>query len=210
LLGEHSWTADINLLDLALELKIPIKEPEADLRFGLDRWLASSPQVRRPLNFVGADERFRVALDRSIDGALNRNASPQLLSASGLHQAIRRWLAARVEGLSLGGLVTASDEIAKLEQASSGRVLGFDRSALDRVSKVDLAAALARTLRWGILDEFGWEALEAARPKISPGKNQGVIAASTCPAIDTPAGSCWSCGCTRERSVAIGVVVRPR
>jgi hypothetical protein len=175
-IGERGWTADINLLDLALELKIPVKEPEGDLRFGLDRWLASSPQVRRPLNFVGADERFRVALDRSIDGALNRNASPQLLSASGLHQPIRRWLTARVEGLSLGGLVTASDEIAKLEQASSGRVLGFDRSALDRLSKVDLAAALARTLRWGILDEFGWEALETARPKISPAKYQTALA----------------------------------
>src|ERR1700694_4757354 len=176
LLGEHSWTADIHLLALALELKIPIKEPEGDVRLGLDRWLASSPHLRRPLTFVGADERFRLALDRAVDAALHRNGSPPLLTASGLHHAIRRGLAARLEGLSLGGLVTASDEIAKLEQASSGHVLGFDRSARDRLSKVDIAAALARTLRWGILDEFGWEALEVARPKISTAKYQGDVA----------------------------------
>lgn len=156
-----------DVVDVALALDIPLEPPSPQSQMDVGRWLAQSPQRRRSLEHLAADPDFGPSVDRGVFSYLFRGqpAAP-LLSVPGLRMALVRWLDVRAERLSGGGLPGLRAEIDLIARAVTPGIVALNPGAAERIRAADVAAALARTLRAGIFDEFGWPALEAAESRL--------------------------------------------
>ncbi|MBI3272404.1 MAG: hypothetical protein HYZ53_25655 [Planctomycetes bacterium] len=171
---------DLDLCDLALELEVPLADPPRGARIDLKRWAAAAtdgPDRRRDPVHAAADARFATRLEAAVADQMGETAFEGAAQGKrGFLAAKRAWLERellRMETLALRDLETALSAIAKRATAAT---FAECPGTLERLRRVDVAAALARTLRLGVVDEFGWPALEA------------VLAAPAAPGAPLPAG----------------------
>ena len=106
----------------------------------------------------------------AVFGANQRGGFDRLPSESGVQRLLVDWLDGRADVLEQGGLPLAASVLDHLERVVPQRALALNPRARARIAAADLGATLARTLRGGLMDEFGWPALEAAWPKLAPAK----------------------------------------
>lgn len=167
ILGGRPYEHSADLIDLALALGVPFTPPPPHFTVDLGGWLGHPADQRRTLEHLASDETFGPALDRGLSAYLSRERAAPLVSIPGLRPALLRWLDERATWLSRGGLQTVRTELELLTRAAPPEVVALNPSAAERIAHVDVAAALARTLRAGVVDELGWPALESVEAKLA-------------------------------------------
>jgi hypothetical protein len=163
LLVNGRWLADLDLLDLALELHLPVQAPEPRTAIHLHRWLLRPAPRRRDLDGVAADAAWGPPLLRALDAHLHRQPAAPLLAGGHLRRGVSAWLDLVADRAGQGGLPDLQEELARLAKVATADVLAVNPAARGRILGADIAGSLARTLRGGCLDELGWPALEEAR-----------------------------------------------
>jgi hypothetical protein len=159
--------ADLDLVDLALELELPLADPPRDAMLDLLEWKARDPGERRQLEFVAANGVWGVHLDAELESALGyRVEAGSLLDAAGMRVAVGRWLERRLDASEGGTLARLHGELSRLDAAGAD-VWRAVPGAGERLAALDVAGVLARTLRGGLLDELGWPALEQAAARLA-------------------------------------------
>ncbi|MFF6998217.1 hypothetical protein ACFY93_25100 [Streptomyces sp. NPDC008313] len=160
--------ADLDLLDLCVELGVPLAPAGSDraVFLPLDPWLRAARPGRRDLTALAADPDRRRLLYDAL-GALggHRPDSTLLESLAGhpvLADVLREWLDdAAAELTGAAGLPAARAALDRMRpfRAVAARVAP---AAVARVAAYEVTPLLGRTLRAGLLDELGWPALEEA------------------------------------------------
>jgi hypothetical protein len=182
LTGQVPWTSDIDLLDVALDLGVPVADPDhKDRWLNVQRWQADNRPGRRGLEAVAADPRFGPMLRRGLAQALNRargwpDRGPLsqgdlavLIAAPGLRAALHDHLEQLADGAGGdAGLPGVTERLAGLDPLRTPHGLAVNAAAVARLAAVDAAEVLARTLRAGIIDELGWPALDQAAARMQP------------------------------------------
>ncbi|MET7615649.1 hypothetical protein [Streptomyces sp. NPDC005408] len=170
--GGWRTTVDLDLLDLCLALGVPVEPPSDDMEnLELAPWLSDEREGRRDLAALATDARFARLLRGGVERlAGTHEASAQLNRIAG-HPALRAalvgWLTDRADDLERPhGLPGMDGLLSRLSAFSAPAVLATAPEAVERITAVSPAGALARTLRAGILDEIGWPALEEAAPEL--------------------------------------------
>lgn len=158
----HSWASfPVDLLDLALELGLPVAPPDPEQGVDLVGW-AAGPAPRDPV-FLAADPRFA----RLFEDAVAENMGALAIErASAGKQAFvgarHRWLLRTVERLTDGGLPDLSDMLEIVAHRIRPEMLAEFPDVRVRLESADPANNLLRTLQIGILDEYAWPAFEQA------------------------------------------------
>ncbi|MGC4808114.1 hypothetical protein [Micromonospora sp. DT233] len=170
---------DLNLLDLLLELKVPVTPPKEDEALGLLHW--AGVEAGRKLLALAGDDRFTGALRRGLDPLDGRpGALVRMVDTPGVRPLLDEWLRARIRDRFTAGLPhlpqsvkwlgelpvealrLVSDELDGSGAPGSGGEL---RHALD----LDLTEHVARSLRGGLIDELGWPVWEQAWQEVTGG-----------------------------------------
>ncbi|MDX6742781.1 DNA-binding protein [Actinocorallia sp. A-T 12471] len=153
--------ASLDLLDLMLELGLPVTDPGHHHTLAIESWAAS--EDRRDLRALGADERFHLPVKDSADGVGPGEAATlkALAAAPGTRDLTAEWVrdvAARSTATGLPGLPSALHRLSWLP----GEIMTLAEDAVRAATKADLGDILARTLRAGLFDELSWPAFEDA------------------------------------------------
>lgn len=179
--GYYGGILDADVLELMLELQLPIGEINDHRSVDFDGWLRADVDHEcrnSQLMYLIADERFGpkvyVAFPELVTFAgsvrerhtygrtiANRRSFEQ---AAADHEAVRelwwRFLADHLQKLESGGLYDAEESLNVLNRCV-GSTTGQQFPELgERLAKVDWIAMLQRTLAAGVLDEYGWPALD--------------------------------------------------
>ena len=203
---------DLDVVELALELGVPVA-PRADspalvdptgpprdspALIDLGEWAkhAGLPERGRDPVRVAAHPRLGPLLAEAVAAhAGNEAFEAAARGKQGLLAARRAWLERVIARAERGALPGIEDALAVI----AGRVPPETFAELPelhaRFAAIDLAAALARTLRIGILDELGWPALEAAVDEAAAAGHADVAIHGGPPAAVVV---------TRTRAIAIG------
>jgi hypothetical protein len=163
LVGRDDWQTDLDLLDLALELQLPVEAPGAETRLHMARWLGRPASRRRHLDHLARDPAWGQLLLHAVDDELGRTPAARLLEHGHLRRGFSAWLDLVADRIERGGLPDLLQELGRLGKVLDPEALEVNPAARDRILAADAALSLARTLRGGCLDELGWPALEEAR-----------------------------------------------
>ncbi|MFE9692080.1 hypothetical protein [Micromonospora sp. NPDC005806] len=165
---------DLDVLDACLAGGVPVAvEPH---QVNVTRWAHDDKPGRRDLAAVAADPTIRLllgaaAVDALTDlhrrnggiGPLPTRVVAEVLGVAGLRDVLAEVLAERVSRVAttgtVQGLADLRDQVVGI-CSPAGAALA--PRALGDLARVDVPAVLARTLRAGLLVEFGWPAYEAA------------------------------------------------
>ncbi|MDX6742783.1 DNA-binding protein [Actinocorallia sp. A-T 12471] len=161
-----------DLLDLLLDLGVPVADPGPRWRISLSGWAAG--QDRRDLAALSADPRFGPALRGGMADLLigGRAGHEVVASAEALRSHIQdhvRHIASDVAAAGLPQLRAAVGELDRLPAE-------FKLTAEDEVRAAlatDVVDLLARTLRGGVFDELSWPAYEDALNELYPSGQRG-------------------------------------
>ncbi|MDB5340055.1 MAG: hypothetical protein JWN70_5674 [Planctomycetaceae bacterium] len=163
----HLVSADVDLLDLTLDLKIPFLDVPGEVTLDLAQWANPDEPLaklrnrpRDPVHLV-ADARFT----RSLHDALQKAAGESLFehAAEGkvaLREARRNWLRSLVNGLTNGGLPRIESSLQLLETKTRQAIFREFPDVLEELKAANISPAVARSVRGGLMDEYGWPALE--------------------------------------------------
>ncbi|XVS60878.1 hypothetical protein ACQPYE_21465 [Actinosynnema sp. CA-299493] len=184
----HYRQGDLDVLDLLVSHDVPIAPGNRDdQQLDVAGWLADDEPGRRDLAALATSERFGAALGAGFVVHARSQARPtavalDVLSAAmavpGLRSALGAWIRARVERVAATGLPALSDHLDELAVVRLPEAYVDVPEAAESLSRTDVAAALHRTLRAGVLDELGWPALEDAVTRlaaIGTPKDDGVV-----------------------------------
>lgn len=173
----NSLVYDIDLLDLALELGVPVADPApksvlTQVVLGIESWVATRNDAARhrdPIH-LAADERFSRLLEPAVNTVVQDNAFKEAArSMKGLEAARRLWFEKRLSDLRDGLLPAFTSGLYRLISALSPEVLAEFPDLLPKLREIDDVGALTRTIRAGMLDELGWPALDEAVDELSAG-----------------------------------------
>ncbi|MEZ0115912.1 hypothetical protein ABH920_009954 [Catenulispora sp. EB89] len=163
---------DLDLLDLLLALKVPVADPVEHLSLPLEAWGAGDGQ--RDLVALVADGRFVAAFARGTQSfgtdESTRRAIKKLIAAPGGRVLLTDWVAAVAGEFAATGLPALPAAMTRLGWLP-GEALALAEEQVRAAVRTDLAPVLARTLRAGLLDEFGWPAWEQAVAELASTKN---------------------------------------
>ncbi|MCK6488304.1 MAG: hypothetical protein L6R48_08250 [Planctomycetes bacterium] len=165
LAGEH--LVDLSLVELALELGIPLADPPEHTRIHLATWAGREagdhPAQGRDPQRTAADPRFRPRLRAAVLGALDEPPTVAVLVQAPATLALARELVAEaISEAARGGLPGALELATWLEKNLLPPLRAALPELVAQVRALPLADCLARSLRGGLVDELGWPALEAA------------------------------------------------
>ncbi|GAA2976896.1 hypothetical protein [Actinokineospora diospyrosa] len=160
---------ELDLLDLLLANGVPVTTGEVPLDMNLRAWLSDNTPGRRDLTAVAGSalaerlgaEVFSYLRIQSRGGVADAALLRGALEVPGLRAALKDWITVRAA--SPGRTVIALG--ATLRELA---VLGIPEAfvdapeAADSLAAVDVESALQHTLRAGLLDEIGWDALDQA------------------------------------------------
>ncbi|GAA4624428.1 DNA-binding protein [Actinoallomurus vinaceus] len=156
---------DLDLLDLLLELDVPVADPDEDHYLELDEWAARSE--RRELWALAADPRFAAAFARKADGyhgERHLRTIRTLAASPGGRSMLTGWvrdIMRRSHSPGLPGLLTPHRLLEWLP--ADIRALGAGDERLDLVTEI------VRTLRGGLVGELCWPAYEKAVAEVLSG-----------------------------------------
>jgi hypothetical protein len=166
LAGRDDWQTDLDLLDLALELQMPVEAPGPETSLHLTRWLGRPEPRRRDLDHVAGDPAWGPLLLEALDDDLGRVPAGRVLAGGHLRRGFSAWLDRMADRIDGGGVPDLVDELGRLDKVLDPDALDVNPAARDRILAADAGQSLARTLRGGCLDELGWPALEQARARL--------------------------------------------
>ncbi|WP_307867805.1 hypothetical protein [Umezawaea beigongshangensis] len=194
------WRCDeLDLLDLCCAEGVPLAMPERAVQLPVEAWLRDDAPGRRDLAALAADERFVAPLGTGLIGHLRRASTTSrvpasllrpLLGVPGLRTALRAWVVRSAADLGATGLPGLQWHLDDLEIVHLPEAYADSPETAGKIAATDVAAVLRATLRGGLLDEYGWPALEAALEalnegsEVKPGEQQPVrIAGEGWPAL---------------------------
>ncbi len=182
---ELETAVDVDLLEVLLTLGIDVDSPTDDKQvdFSLESWLfAESDHPRRgsSLTHIASDERFHAAFHmalenmmETIEGIPSVQRGSEMLPLAEIvasSDVILKWWGERldhdVEYLDSRPAADAEDAVGKLTAACRQGAFDHFPHVVSRLTVVDWPAILQRTLRLGVLDEYGWPALDEAHAKV--------------------------------------------
>ncbi len=157
---------DLDLLDACLAAGVPVADPHQGARLPVSHWLADQTGGRRDLAAIAADDRFRSLFATAVEGSLGSGHQPErvaaVLAVPGLRAALGGWLETVAETVVQQGLPTLRGQLDRMLLAATPAGFAVNPEAVRRVADHDLGPVLGRTLRAGVLDEYGWPAWEQA------------------------------------------------
>ncbi|MGY0235247.1 hypothetical protein [Longispora urticae] len=163
---------ELDLLDVCLAHGVPVTDPAREGQWNLrvDDWLSDETEGRRDLVAVARDPRFLPALSAGLENDLRGRGGGRAsvdkvhraLAAPGLRLAAESWLAGFADGLGGHGLPTLSAQLDRLAGLACAEGFAVHPDAARRIVDHPLGPVLGRTLRAGVLDEYGWPALDEA------------------------------------------------
>jgi hypothetical protein len=157
---------DLDLLDACLAHGVPVTDPDPTAHFPVVHWLDDTTPGARDLAALAGDARFRQLLGPGLERSLGEGHQPELvarlLAVAGLRVALSDWLDEVATGLLRQGLPTLGTELDRLTLAASPAGFAVNPDAVRLAAGHDLGPVLGRTLRAGVLDEFGWPAWDEA------------------------------------------------
>jgi len=170
---------DFDLVDVCLAHGVPVAEPAKTARYAVQQWLADETEGRRDLAAMAADPKLRTGLAAGIEGWLEpgwrgkASAQPkrirEIIAVPGLRAAVHWWLASVADRVTGRGLPNLGSQLDRVTLMASPEGLAVNPEAVRRVVEHRLAPVLGRTLRAGVLDEYGWPALESAAATLTAG-----------------------------------------
>lgn len=201
--GYYSGTIAADLLDLCLELEVPVTARESGRRhLDLAVWV-DHPHggPRRDLRFLRADPVWEPLLGEAVanyPGGYGRGhrVLEDLLPYEYLHPYIGRRLDLLTGALG-GGLLQVREGLEALRGQCEGGVFRAFPEHLERLAALDVSDLLAATLNAGIVDEYAWPALEEAARELGAHGSGGTALAGT-------AGWPYFTLTSRERAIAVG------
>jgi hypothetical protein len=188
---------DLDLAELALELGVAVEPPE-QARIDLAAWAkqASAPDRGRDPVRVAAHPTLGPLLVAAVAAELGDEPFDSVSRGkAGLLAAKRAWLEdqlARAESMALPAVEEVLDAVAEKAKAETFAELP---DLYLRFAAIDLAPALARTLRIGLLDELGWPAVEDAARELDPDGTAEITLHGGLPAVVLA---------SKTRAIAIG------
>ncbi|GAA3192455.1 hypothetical protein ACFO1B_04885 [Dactylosporangium siamense] len=162
---------DLDVVDLCLELEIPLGEVATDASCGVEQWLKDDKPGRRDLVHVVAHPRLLPRIADSVEDHLrpgwrSTKVSPEdvaaVVAVPGLRTALHWWVDQLADSVIQQGLPGIDDQLGRLALIACPEGLAVNPEAVRRITGHDLGPSLAATLRAGVFDEYGWPALEAA------------------------------------------------
>ncbi|WP_405798383.1 hypothetical protein [Streptomyces sp. NBC_01506] len=168
--GSGSADFDAYYIDAAVPARclaagIPLADPDPAMR--LSHW---SDPVRVDLPTLIADPRHRAALTRSVvHRAYDESDFDTWWEIEPLYPVLRDVVESRLSAVVSGGLESALTALTQIWRTTERRTAAAVPDLLRRIADCDLVTPLTRTLRAGILDELGWDALDEAAAEIGAG-----------------------------------------
>ena len=163
---------DIDLLDIALESKIPVQDPDKNTTLNLNHWaqdVDEMPERPRDPLFVHKDKRFAPLLAAAVpDAAGSIHFEKCAAGKQALKTARREWLTKLIDSIDTCAIPYAEDQISVTENRTFKSSYREFPEPYKTLKTIRIAPSLARNLREGLLDEYGWPALEQAVEKLQP------------------------------------------
>ncbi len=176
-----SWgspSVNVDLLDLALELKIPIAELPEDISINLTEWANVGKDAKdrpRDPKFMYAKPRFKKLLEEAVPHAVgNTEFEIAARGKESLAEARKNWLLGLIDRIAHGGLPAADEVLSELESKTTRETYVEFPEAFEKLKAVDLAPVLSRNLAGGVIDEYGWPIVEEIADKLSQNGKQTV------------------------------------
>ncbi|MEV4414480.1 hypothetical protein [Catellatospora sp. NPDC049609] len=171
-LARRHGSTDLDLLDACLALGVPVADPAGEDRFNVAGWLRDDKEGRRELVAVAGDARFVGRLAAGVESHLEEGFRQvervrEVTAVPGLRTALHHWLDQLAASAAGHGLPTLGGHFDRIAQAACPEGAAVNEPAMARLLAHDVAGVLAHTLRAGVLDEFGWPALEEAVVKLA-------------------------------------------
>ncbi|MBT2478964.1 DNA-binding protein [Streptomyces sp. ISL-94] len=187
--GLRVGVEDADLLDLLLTLDLPVADPDpTDRRHRHDQlnlrdWARADR--RRDLLALAADERFHPAFHRALDAlgdaATGTDIVRAVAASAGGRPLLAEWMRGVARASRAAGLPGIPDAIRRLTWLPA-EALALAPEDVAAATALDLAEALARTLRGGLFEELAWPAWENAVAELGPAQGrQGLTVAEAWP-----------------------------
>jgi len=155
----------LDLADLALEHGLDI-ELSDNARLNLQTWTSGAELEgcgRDPVHAVAHPQLGPLLADATGDSIGDGDFDRLSHGMQGFLAAKRAWLDGRLSTLEGGGVGSVRVSVAELkDKLSAGLMADCGAEYLERLAAVRTVGALENSLKWGIPDELGWPALEAA------------------------------------------------
>ncbi|OYP33073.1 hypothetical protein [Rhodopirellula sp. MGV] len=183
-LGEGSYyrsNLDVDVIEHLLDLGLEIADPPDRRSLDFSGWLLETvDHIRRnsSLKNLAADDRFyRKLLDQIADLVKHRGNSKSpaygrklpptrsfeaaAADKPAIHDVWWNFLDKNLQALECGGLPDAENSLNLLVDCARETTGKQFPEFVKRLRKVDLIKTLQRTLQAGVIDEYGWDALDA-------------------------------------------------
>ncbi|GAB3143036.1 hypothetical protein GCM10027290_18720 [Micromonospora sonneratiae] len=168
---------DLDLVDLCLARGVQVALPEhGSINLPVGSWLKDQIPGRRDLLALAADPRFATRLGDAVEEVLasrsryGQQPDAQLLrdvtAVPGLTEALRGWWSRLADRVTGAGLPEIHHQLGRLAPVSYPETFAVNPDAARRIADHSLTPLLGRTLRAGLLDEYGWPALEQAAARL--------------------------------------------
>jgi hypothetical protein len=150
---------DLDVTERALSLKLPVADPPPAAQFDLSKFDLDPVTVE-------ADPRFSGKLLDAVEGVLgNADFEARAKGKVGLGKARSAWLERELDRLGRGALPGLARTTTRLGEKASAQLFAEIPGSNERVEKTDVALALARTLRGGLVAELSWPIFEETLAK---------------------------------------------
>lgn len=152
----------LSLAEHALALGIPLAEPSERASFSFGSFdcdpveVAAHPTLATFLATAVAEAMGSAQFEAGVSGK------------PGFTTARRAWLEGQLSNLETLGLDGVAEALKALEKQSTSQLFQEFPDTYERLGRVDLATALARTLRGGLFAELTWPAWEKAAAELGP------------------------------------------
>lgn len=164
----HYANVDLDLLDLLLAHDVPLGAIQGHSDLDVDVWLRDDETPgARDLLAVSSVPELRTRLAAGIESMVGRHGDKvavlrRAAANPGLRQVLHWWFDQLADGLVSASLSTIGTQVGRLQAFAIPEALAVNPEAVARILAHDITTTVGNTLRGGILDEFGWPALEQA------------------------------------------------
>ncbi|MCW5807176.1 MAG: hypothetical protein KIT31_32770 [Deltaproteobacteria bacterium] len=152
------WGYDLSLdlAELALELGLELSAPGRWEDFDTDAITCDPVRVAAHPKY---GEKLLEVTEKMMGST---NGEPRMRGKQGFVAARRQWITGKLDALAGTALSVTETLIENLKDKTTAPTFVEFPDLYARLQQVDVAAALAQQLRFGVADEFGWPAYEAA------------------------------------------------
>ncbi|WP_166824249.1 hypothetical protein [Thalassoroseus pseudoceratinae] len=168
----------VDLLDFALERKIPVADPSEDCYFNLTDWASAADEAEdRPRDpvFVHRDQRFGKLLEKAVPNAAGQPGFEAAARGKEALKAARKaWLMGLIGSVGTKALPDAQNALNQLENQTTRETFREFPECYATLKDASVQPALVRNLQGGLIDEYGWPILEEVADRLNPDGKQTV------------------------------------